>query len=269
MFEAMERGELRALYVIGENPAQSEADAHRAAQLLEGLDLLVVQDIFLTSDRRARRRRAARRGRAGASREGTVTNSERRVQRVRKALEPPGEARDDLAILVRPRRAGSATTGATPTPRTVWDELRSLSPMHAGHELRAARGARRHPVAVLRRGPSRRAVPARPAVGATRSTGPRAPFHAVEHEPPVDELTDEFPLRLTTGRRLDSYNTGVQTGGYTLAAAPAARRSTSRPRTPTRSGVAEGERVRVVLARGERGRAGAHRPRRCARASRS
>ena len=53
--------------------------------------------------------------------------------------------------------------------------------------------------------------------------GPRAPFFAVEHEPPVDELSEEFPLRLTTGRRLDSYNTGVQTGGYT---SPLRRRET-------------------------------------------
>ncbi len=59
------------------------------------------------------------------------------------------------------------------------------------------------------------AVPARPAVGRAASRAPRAPFNVVVHELPVDELSDEFPIRLTTGRRLDSYNTGVQSGGYT------------------------------------------------------
>ena len=98
MFDAMERGELTALYVIGENPLQSEADRHRAERLLESLDFMVVQDIFLTATAEIADvvlPAAA----AWAESEGTVTNSERRVQRVRKALDPPGEARDDLWII--------------------------------------------------------------------------------------------------------------------------------------------------------------------------
>ena len=98
MFEAMDRGELTALYVIGENPLQSEADRHRTERRLRGLDLLVVQDIFLTATAEIADvvlPAAA----AWAESEGTVTNCERRVQRVRKALEPPGEARDDLWII--------------------------------------------------------------------------------------------------------------------------------------------------------------------------
>ena len=95
MFEAMEE---RTLYVIGENPAQSEADVARARRLLEGLDHLVVQDLFLT--RTAQLADVVLPAAAAwAESEGTVTSSERRVQRVRKALEPPGEARDDLWIV--------------------------------------------------------------------------------------------------------------------------------------------------------------------------
>ena len=116
----MEHGELQALYVIGENPAQSEADKQRAIGLLKGLDHLVVQDIFLT--RTAELADVVLPGCAGwAESEGTVTSSERRVQRVRKALDPPGEARDDIAIVYelgraarrrprlgrRPRRSGT------------------------------------------------------------------------------------------------------------------------------------------------------------------
>ena len=98
MFEAMERGELQALYVIGENPAQSEADVNRTRALLEGLDHLVVQDIFLTKT--AELADVVLPGAASwCEAEGTVTNTERRVQRVRKALDPPGEARDDIWII--------------------------------------------------------------------------------------------------------------------------------------------------------------------------
>jgi formate dehydrogenase major subunit len=79
--------------------------------------------------------------------------------------------------------------------------------------------------------------------------GPPAPFHAVENEPPVDTLTDEFPIRLTTGRRLDSFNTGVQTNEYT---SPLRRREALviSPEDAERLGVADGEVVRVSSRRG-------------------
>ena len=82
------------------------------------------------------------------------------------------------------------------------------------HELRPARGARRHPVAVPGRGPSRLAVPARAAVGATRSRARRRRSRSSSTSRPYEALDAEYPLRLTTGRRLESYNTGVQTNRY-------------------------------------------------------
>ncbi len=86
-------------------------------------------------------------------------------------------------------------------------------------------------------------------MGGPRSRGPRAPFTVVVHEPPVDALSDEFPIRLTTGRRLDSYNTGVQTGGYT---SPLRRGETLdlSPEDCERLGVVDGERVRITSRRG-------------------
>ncbi len=130
MYDAMERGDLTAVYCIGENPAQSEADTHRARRLLAGLELLVVQDIFLTKTAEMADvvlPAAA----AWAETEGTVTNSERRVQRVRRALDPPGEARDDLwAIFEIARRMGHDWGEAS--AEAVWNELRTLSPVHAG-----------------------------------------------------------------------------------------------------------------------------------------
>jgi formate dehydrogenase major subunit len=79
--------------------------------------------------------------------------------------------------------------------------------------------------------------------------GPRAPFSVVEHDPPVDKLTDEFPIRLTTGRRLDSFNTGVQTGAYS---SPLRRREALllSPSDGARLGIADGERVLASSRRG-------------------
>ena len=211
MFEAMERGEMKALYVIGENPAQSEADVGRTRRLLEDLEFMVVQDIFLTKT--AEMADVVLPAAASwAETDGTVTSSERRVQRVRKALDPPGEALDDIEILSR--LAGQlGYNWGSPTAEEVWDELRSLSPMHAGMSYRRldTLGGLQWP------------CPDEDHPGTKFLHGwlwedplPRepAPFTPVEWVPPVDELTDEFPIRLTTGRRLDSYNTGVQSGGY-------------------------------------------------------
>ena len=211
MFEAMERGELRALYVIGENPMQSEADQHRTRHLLEGLDFLVVQDISLTAT--ARIADVVLPASAGwCESEGTVTSSERRVQRVRRALPPPGEARDDLAILFDLARRMGHDWGS-PDAEAVWDELRALSPAHAGMSY-----ARLEELGGLQwpcydeGHPGELFLHSR--LWERPVTGPRAPFHPVEQRPPVERLDAEFPLRLTTGRRLDDYNTGVHTGGY-------------------------------------------------------
>ena len=119
MFEAMERDEIRSLYVLGENPAQSEADVGRTRQLLGGLDFLLVQDIFMTKT--AALADVVLPAAVGwAESEGTVTSSERRVQRVRRALEPPGLARDDLEILALLANRLGYEWG-NPTAEEVWD----------------------------------------------------------------------------------------------------------------------------------------------------
>jgi len=246
MFEAMEHGKLRALYVIGENPAQSEADAQHANALLEGLDHLVVQDILFT--RTAEMADVVLPASASwCEAEGTVTNSERRVQRVRKALDPPGQARDDIEIICELGRRLGHDLGS-PAAADVWNELRSLSPMHAGMSYARLEelGGIQWPCAD-EDDPGSLFLHAR--LWEEPLGGPRAPFQVVENEPPVDVLDDDFPLRLTTGRRLDSFNTGVQSGGYR---SPLRRREALEiaPEDGTRYGVAEGERVRVVSRRG-------------------
>jgi predicted molibdopterin-dependent oxidoreductase YjgC len=246
MFEAMEHGELTALYVIGENPAQSEADQTRAIGLLEGLEHLVVQDIFRT--RTAELADVVLPASATwCEAEGTVTSSERRVQRVRKALDPPGEARDDIEILYELGRRLGFNLGS-PRAEDVWNELRSLSTWHAGMSY-----ARLEELGGIQwpcwdeSHPGEQFLHARlwePVVEK------RAPFIAVEHSPPVDALDDQFPLRLTTGRRLESFNTGVQSGGFS---SPLHRNGSAlrlAPEDGARYGVADGSRARVVSRRG-------------------
>ncbi len=262
MFNAMERGELRAVWVIGENPASSEADITHARALLAGLDTLVVQDLFLT--RTAELADVVLPAAAAwCESEGTVTNSERRVQRVRRAVPPPGEAREDLEIIIAMARrlghawpdAGDGASSAAEASRrraeAVWEELRSLSDaMHGGmtYERLAEHGGLQWP------------CPSTTEIGPTflhgrlwaddpAQRGDRAPFSVVPHALPVDALDDDFPMRLTTGRRLDHYNTGVQTIGYS---SPLHRGETIdlAPEDAARFGVGDGDLVRVVSRRG-------------------
>ena len=199
--------------------------------------------------------------------EGTVTNSERRVQRVRKALEPPGEARDDIVDPGRARAPARATTGATPTAEHVWDELRSLSPMHAGmsYARLEEHGGLQWPC--LNEEHPGLAVPARPALGAPARRASGAVFGRRGASRPFESLDADYPIRLTTGRRLESYNTGAQSNLYSSPL----HRGESLDLSPE-----DAERLELRMVRSRASRPGAVRSRRrcastrrCAPASRS
>ena len=246
MFEAMEEGHLRGIYVIGENPADSEADVQRARRLMEGLDFMVVQDIFLT--RTAQMADVVFPAAADwCEAEGTVTSSERRVQRVRPALRPPGQARTDSSIICSLAAAMGHDWG-TPSAEEVWDELRSLSPIHRGmsYQRLEANGGLQWPC-YDEDHPGELFLHSR--LWEDPPVGPLAPFHVVEWVPPVDCLTDEYPTRLTTGRHLDSYNTGVQSGGTASPIRIGGTLDIS-PEDSWTWDITEGEAVRVTSRRG-------------------
>jgi formate dehydrogenase major subunit len=247
MFDGMERGELNTLYVLGENPAQSEADSKRALALLEGLDFMIAQDIIMTKTCEMADVVFPSTASWCESEGGTVTNSERRVQLMHKAVDPPGEARDDQWIICELARRLGHDWGQ-PTPEQAWDELRSLSPMHKGMSyarLKELGGIQwpcpeeGHPGSEFLHG----------RLWDEPVTGPRAPFSVTKWIPPIDELDDDFPIRLTTGRRLDSYNTGVQSGLYS---SPLRRGETLdlSPKDAERLEVEPGEIVRITSRRG-------------------
>ena len=157
---------------------------------------MVVQDIFLTATAEIADvvlPAAA----AWAETEGTVTNSERRVQRVRKALDPPGEARDDLWIIYELARRMGHDWGEA-SAEAAWNEFRTLSPAHTGMSY-----ARLEAEDGLQWPCYDETHPGEPflhsRLWADPVPGNRAPFVPVEHDPPVDALSDDFPVRLTTG----------------------------------------------------------------------
>ena len=247
MFEAMERGEMKTVFVIGENPADSEADIHHARKMLEGLDLLVVQDIFMT--RTAEMADVVLPASVGwAESDGTVTSSERRVQRVRAAVTPPGEARHDIDIIFDIAARMGMDMGDR-DPEVLWDELRLLSPMHAGMswERLESEGGLPWPCPSLDH-------PGSPFLHSwlwadDLDGRDPAPFSAVVHQGPKEELSEQFPLRLTTGRALDSYNTGVQSGGFNSPIRYGDALDMN-PADAIGMGIEDGEKVQVSSARG-------------------
>jgi predicted molibdopterin-dependent oxidoreductase YjgC len=213
MFDAMARGELTCAYVIGENPMNSEADTHHTRKMLEGLECLVVQDIVLTET--AKVADVVLPGTASwCESEGTVTSSERRVQRVRKAIDPPEGARDDIEIIGELARRLGYDWG-NPSAGDLWEELRELSPMHRGmsYEKLERLGGIQWPC-LDEESEGTLFLHARLWEEDPAKRGKPAPFSPVEQEDPLDTLTSEYPIRLTTGRRLDSFNTGVASGQF-------------------------------------------------------
>ena len=246
MFHAMEHGKMTCLYVLGENPADSEADRHRAKKLLGGLEFMVVQDLFYTET--AKLADVVLPAAAGwCETEGTVTSSERRVQRVRASVPPPPGVRDDIEVIFELARRLGHEWGA-PKAECIWDEMRKLSPMHAGMSYRRLEELdgiqwpcydESHPGEIYLHG----------RLWQEPLIGPRAPFSVVEQVPPVDTLNEQYPIRLTTGRRLDSYNTNVQSGRYSSPLRRPEALDLS-PEDGARYNVAEGEKVRVTSRRG-------------------
>jgi formate dehydrogenase alpha subunit len=200
MFHCALEGGIKALYIMGENPLLSEPDSGRVEEALGGLELLVVQDIFLTET--ARLAHALLPGCSFAEKDGTFTNTERRVQRVRKCLEPIGDSKPDWEIICAlSERLGYPMTYGSPAE--IMDEIASLTPSYGGisyDRLERVDGLqwpcpdRSHPGTPIMHGE-----------GFPRGRGRLIPVH---HMPPAESVSDEYPMTLTTGRNYYQYHTG-------------------------------------------------------------
>ncbi len=202
MMDAAHAGDIKALYVVGENPMVSDPDLHHVEQALREVGLLVVQDIFLTET--AALADVVLPAATFAEKNGTFSNTERRVQRVRKAVESPGNAREDSRII-----ADLSARMGYPMPAVegeeVMAEIAALTPSYAGISYeRLEKGSLQWPVPDLEH-------PGTPILHTAKFTRGLGLFHAVEFKPPAEETNAEFPFVLTTGRLLTHYHTGSMT----------------------------------------------------------
>jgi formate dehydrogenase major subunit/formate dehydrogenase alpha subunit len=201
--DAAAAGELRGMFIMGENPLLSDPDQAHARQALQNLELLVVQDIFLSET--AALADVVLPAACYAEKWGTFTNTERRVQRVRKALEPPGEALADWEIICalaeRAGYCGMRYSG----PDQVMAELASLSPSYGGiaydrlnqHGLQWPCPDASHP--------------GTPILHVEQFTRGRGRFSPATYRPPHETADDEYPFVLTTGRTYFHWHTGTMT----------------------------------------------------------
>jgi formate dehydrogenase major subunit/formate dehydrogenase alpha subunit len=205
MMSGLHDGRVRALVLIGENPAQTEPNARHVEEGLGKLDFLLSQDIFL-NDMTAKHADVVLPASSFAEKDGTFTNTERRVSRVRAAAPLPGDARRDLEIVIQLARALGARWPEYPDAESVWNELADLAPNWYGirYDRLEENGVQwpapelGHPGTQFLHAPA----PARPGGGK---------FFPVEYQRPIEEPDSEYPLVLSTGRTLYHYNSANMT----------------------------------------------------------
>ena len=193
-------GTVKALYVMGENPMMSDPDTAHVEHALKNLDLFIVQDIFLNET--AQLAHVVLPSSAWAEKEGTFTNTERRVQRIRKAVDAPGEARDDWAIIT----AIADKMGAPwsyDSAQAVFEEVARVTASYAGITYdRIEWKGLQWPCPT----PGHPGTPILHGAAFTRGKGL---FTVCEHIPPAELPDREYPLMLTTGRILYQYHTST------------------------------------------------------------
>jgi formate dehydrogenase major subunit len=202
MIPAAHDGKLKALYIIGENPLVSDPDLNHCEKSLNNLDFLVVQDIFLTET--ARLADVVMPSACFAEKEGTFSNTDRRVQRVRKALNPPGQAWDDWKITCEiAGRMGYPMKYES--SRQIMEEIAQLTPSYGGISYDRIEYEGIHWPAPTAEHPGT------PILHRDQFTKGKGTFHAIDYIPPAEKTDAEYPMYLTTGRLLYQYHTGTMT----------------------------------------------------------
>ncbi len=257
MLKAAETGRVRCFYIIGEDPMVSDPDLNHVRRALQRTEFIVVQDLFFTET--GRFAQVILPAASFAEKEGTFTNTERRVQRVRKAIEPPGEAKPDSWIIAELAKRMITLGAVTPredapyagwdyaTAAEVMDEINRLTPIYAGITYRRLEAGEQLQWPV----PSED-HPGTPILHVGRFSRGLGRFAAVEHVPP-DELPDEeYPLVLTTGRVLYHWHGGEMTlrARGLVAVYPEALIEIS-PQDARRAQIEDGSLMKVVSRRGE------------------
>ncbi|HIQ19980.1 MAG TPA: formate dehydrogenase subunit alpha [Planctomycetes bacterium] len=245
MFDAIDQGRLKALYLMGENPALSEADANHAREALEKLEFFVSQDIFLTESNRMAH--VVLPAASFAEKDGTFTNTERRVQRVRRAIEPPGQAQPDWWIICQLARRMDVGGFDFSHPSEIMDEIARLTPSYGGISYnRLENGGLQWPCPSADH-------PGTRYLHAQRFNTPsgKGRFVPLQYRPPAEEVEPQYPLVLTTDRSLYHFHTSTMTRRVEgLEKLDGRELLRIHPDDAQRLGIADGDRVQVRSRRG-------------------
>ena len=245
VFDAICQGKIRTLYLMGENPVLSEADAHHVEEALRRLEFLVCQDIFLSET--ARLAHVVLPSATFAEKEGTFTNTERRVQRVRQVIEPLGDARPDWWIVCQvAQRLGAKGFGFS-CAEEIFAEMAALTPSYAGITYqRLEDGGLQWPCPSADH-------PGTPILHRERFATPdgKARLVPLQYKPSAELPDGEYPLLLTTDRSLFQYHTGTMTRRVEgLEKLHGQELLEIHPQDAARLGIASGQPVRVISRRG-------------------
>ena len=194
MMSGLHDGRIKALYLIGENPAQTEPNAHHVEEGLSQLEFMVAQDLFLNETSRTHAN-VVFPASSFAEKDGTFTNTERRINRVRAAVPCPGNARVDREIVISLARALGCDWPDYPDAESVWNELADLSPNWFGvrYDRLEEQGlqwpcpTRDHPGSMFLH------------EGHPSLPSGKGKFHPVEYQPPIEEPDSDYPFVLSTG----------------------------------------------------------------------
>ncbi len=244
MLEAANRGDIKAVYLIGENPVLSEADANHAAEALQKLEFLVAQDIFLTES--ARLAHVVLPAASFAEKDGTFTNTERRIQRVRKAIEPVGIAKPDWLIISEIAKRMGVKGFDFNHPSEIMQEIAKLTPSYGGVNYQ-----RLEKVCLCWPCPDEESL-GTPILHIGTFVRGKGRFMPLRYKPPAELPDKEYPFILTTGRSLYHYHTATMTrkvlGLNTLEPEGSVEMS---PTDAKKLKIGDGEQVRVISRRGQ------------------
>jgi len=244
MIEAAYRKDMKALYVIGENPVLSDADVQHVREALAQLEFLVVQDIFLSET--AKFADVVLPAASFAEKDGTFTNTERRVQRVRRAIEPIGDSKPDWWIICQVAQKLGAKGFDYAHPSTIMEEIRNLTPSYGGISYqRLENGGLQWPCPTDDH-------PGTPILHTNIFVRGKGRFIPLKYIPPGETPDEDYPLILTTGRSLYHFHTGTMTRKVDVlnVIEPDGVVEIS-PRDAWQLGIAEGDKVKVNSRRGE------------------
>jgi len=243
MFHDMEEGKIKAVYLIGENPVLSDPDSNHIKKALEKLEFLVVQDIFLTET--AQFAHVVLPAASFAEKDGTFSNTERRVQRVCKALEPVGQSKADWQIVCEVARKMGATGFDFASAEDVFGEIAKTTPSYAGITYaRLEQGGLQWPC------PSED-HPGTKFLHLGSFVRGKGRFSPLSYRPPAEQPDGEYPLVLTTGRSPFHYHTGTMTRkSVGLNALAPEELVWVNPADASALGIADGDGIRVTSRRG-------------------